>query len=335
MIDEQIKRKLSQAQLIGITAHIRPDGDAIGSVLGLGLSLLSTGKKVQMVLRDGVSHSFRHLEGANLVQHDFKEDCDLYIVLDSSDVKRTGGVLDNRKIDIAVDHHITNENFAAINLVIPEAVATSEILAERLPLWGLPLTLGVARALLTGIISDSIGFRTSNTTAKSLRLAAELVDLGANISELYNKALIYRSYAATNYWGHALARLQHEDNLVWTSLTLEDRASSGYAGNDDADLTNVLSSIDPLDVAVLFVEQKPDLTKVSWRARAGLDISELAHSFGGGGHPAAAGVEIKGSLVDVQKLILDATRKYLDQVRIMDSKSTPIMGGKTLAMEKK
>jgi bifunctional oligoribonuclease and PAP phosphatase NrnA len=333
MIDDQIKIKLNQAKIIGITAHIRPDGDAIGSLLGLGLSLMATGKKVEMVLRDGVSQSFRHLEGSELVKHEFKEECDLYITVDCSDLDRVGGVLKGKHIGLVIDHHITNGGFAEIDLVDPNAAATCEILAEKLPIWGLPLTTPVARALLTGIISDTIGFRTSNTTSKSLRLAAELMDLGANISDLYNKALIYRSYAATNYWGYALARLQHEDNMVWTSLTLEDRAASGYTGNDDADLTNILSSIDPLDVAILFVEQKSDLTKVSWRARAGLDISGLAASFGGGGHPAASGADMKGSLENVQKLIIEATRKYLDEIKVLDANSTPFMGGNHLPME--
>lgn len=330
MIDKQIKNSLFQAQIIGITAHIRPDGDAIGSLLGLGLALINAGKKVEMVLRDGVSQSFRHLDGSELIMREFSSDCDLNVVVDCSDLKRTGGVLDGRKVHIAIDHHVTNDNFADINLTEPSAVATSEILAERLPAWGLELTKPVACALLTGIISDSIGFRTSNTTAKSLRLAAGLMDLGANISELYNKALIYRSYAATNYWGYALSRLQHEDNLVWTSLTLEDRANSGYKGNDDADLTNILSSIDPLDVAVLFVEQKPDSVKVSWRARPGLDISALALSFGGGGHPAASGAEIDGKLSEVQKRVLDETRRYLDLTKVTELNGSSIMGGKTL-----
>lgn len=330
MIDEQIKTKFESAHLIGVTAHIRPDGDAIGSVLGLGMSLIQAGKNVQMVLKDGVSHSFRHLEGSEMIKSNFTEECDLYVAVDCSDIKRVGGVLDGKQVGVAIDHHITNDSYASVNLIVPEAVATCEILAEHLPLWGLPVTLPVARALLTGIISDSIGFRTSNTTAKSLRLAADLMDVGANISELYNKALIYRSYSATNYWGYALARLQHEDNLVWTSLTLQDRTNSGYSGNDDADLTNILSSIDPLDVAVLFVEQKADLTKVSWRARPGLDISPLATSFGGGGHPAASGAEIKGTLDEVESLVLTATRKYLDQIKVDETNGKHIMGGKDL-----
>lgn len=319
MSENLIKQKIDQAQHIGVTAHIRPDGDAIGSVLGLGLSLLAAGKQVEMVLKDGVSNSFRHLSGTDQIKRSFSDDCDLFIVVDCSDLKRTGGVLEGKTVGIVIDHHITNENFAELNLVEPSSVATCAILAQKLPAWGYPITPDVARALMTGILSDSIGFRTSNTTSASLRIAADLMDLGANISDLYNKALINRSFAATNYWGYALARLQHEDNLVWTALTLQDRANAGYQGNDDADLTNILSSIDPLDIAVLFVEQKADLTKVSWRARSGLDISSLAASFGGGGHPAAAGAEISGSLDVVQKLVLEATRNYLDTTKVIES----------------
>jgi Exopolyphosphatase-related proteins len=318
MLDEIIQKRLASAQQIGITTHIRPDGDAIGSLLGMGLSLLTAGKKVQLVLRDGLSNTFRYLEGNELIQREFGETCDLYIALDCSDLKRTGGVLEGKPVGLVVDHHITNENFGELNCVIPEAVATCAILAEKLPAWGLPITSAVARALLTGVISDSIGFRTSNTTARSLRIAADLMDRGANITELYNKALLSRSFAATKYWGFALSRMQREDNLVWTSLTLQDRKESGYQNNDDADLTNILSSIDPLDVAILFIEQKPDAVKVSWRARSGLDISPLATSFGGGGHPAASGADISGSMEDVQGQVLQATRIYLQQVKISE-----------------
>lgn len=315
MIDDQIRQRINSASKIGLVSHIRPDGDAIGALLGLGLTLEAAGKEVEMVLRDGVSATFRHLPGSDKVKKQFENQNDLVIVLDCSDLLRTGGVLGNRLPDINIDHHITNENFADINLVEPGSVATSAILTAHLPEWGVTIPQDAAKTLLTGILSDSIGFRTSNTSADSLRLAASLMDKGANISELYNKALLSRSFEASHYWGYALSRIEQQDGLIWTSLTLEDRKNAGYPGNDDADLINVLSSIDPLDIVVLFVEQKPDVTKVSWRARPGLDVSDLAHSLGGGGHPAAAGVEIKGSLEEVKEMILKMTREYLTQVK--------------------
>ncbi|KAF0110241.1 MAG: hypothetical protein FD147_1790 [Chloroflexi bacterium] len=325
MIQDQIRQSIHHANHIGITAHIRPDGDAIGAVIGFGLALQNAGKQVQMVLRDGVSQTFRHLQGFETIKHKFEEECDLYIVLDCSDLLRTGGVLDGHPVNISIDHHITNENFAEINLVIPEAVATSAILARLIPQLGYKIDLPVANALLTGILSDSIGFRTSNTNSEALRISADLMDIGANINHLYNKALISRPFEAAKYWGYALEKLEQSNGLVWTSLTLEDRKNAGYPGNDDADLINILSSIAPLDIVVLFVEQKPDLVKVSWRARPGLDISKIAHSLGGGGHPAAAGVECSGTMLQVQEKILKLTNEYLgslEEVAIESSQGT-------------
>ena len=207
-IISQIKQSIEAANKIGIVAHIRPDGDAYGSVLGLGLALIAVGKTVQMVLRDGVSNTFRHLPGADLIKKAFDDTCDLYIVVDSSDVKRTGGVLVDRQFDICIDHHVTNDLFARINYVDADSVATAAILAEMIPQLGLEIDKPVASALLTGILSDTIGFRTSNMNEGALRIAATLVEKGANIHSLYNKALITRPFDAAKYWGFALSRLQ-------------------------------------------------------------------------------------------------------------------------------
>ena len=316
MIDEQIKEMIKNAGIIGITSHIRPDGDAVGSVLALGLALDKAGKKVEMVLHSGVSKTFRHLAGTDLIKHSFSTDCDLYIVVDCSDEPRSGGVLKGHQADIVIDHHITNKGFGRVNLIDPQSVATCAILAEHMPRWGLTIDETVASALLSGIISDSIGFRTSNTTAHSLRIAADLMDKGADITRLYNKALISKPFESVNYWGFGLAKLQREDGLVWTTLSLEDRKNAGYSDEDDADLTNVLSSIEDIDIAVLFIEQKANRVKISWRARPGLDVASIADSLGGGGHPPAAGADLEGSLPDVQEKILKLTREYLNQVNI-------------------
>ncbi len=311
MIDQQISNLIHRSEKIGITSHIRPDGDAIGSVLGLGLALSAMGKLVEMVLQNGISRSFRHLAGAEQVQKSFSADNDLYIVVDCSDLERTGGILNDHEVDIVIDHHITNRGFGKVNLVEPESVAVCAILAEHMPRWGLTIDGDIASALLSGIISDSIGFRTSNTTASSLRIAADLMDKGADITSLYNKGLISKPFASVNYWGYGLARLERENGLVWTTLSLEDRRNAGYLDDDDADLTNILSSIEDMDVAVLFIEQRPDQVKVSWRARPGINVASIADSLGGGGHPAAAGVEVNGTLLEVKDMILNRTRDYL------------------------
>jgi phosphoesterase RecJ-like protein len=311
-LHEQIRQLIKGAGKILVASHIRPDGDAVGSLLGLGLALQGCGKTVSMVLADGVPASFRHLPGAPQITRKIQGTFDTTIVVDASDLVRIGSAFTGQVIDLNIDHHITNLNFARINFVDSQAEATAAILATHLPEWGLEITEPVAKALLTGIVSDTIGFRTSNVRPQTLRLAADLMDKGANLSELYNRALIRRSYEAARFWGLGLERLQREDRLVWTTLTLDDRVMSSYPGNDDADLVNILSSIEDSDICIIFVEQKNNHIKVSWRAQPGWDVSDVALQFGGGGHPAASGADITGSLSDVQEKVLTATRMLLN-----------------------
>lgn len=306
---DEITREFHLAQSVLITSHIRPDGDAVGSLLALGLSLQAAGKEVCMVLADGVPSSFRQLPGAAQVVRKAPDRAfDLAVVVDCSDLQRTGTSLAGRVVDINIDHHITNLNFARINLVRPDAQATCGVLADHLETWGLQISEQVAKALLTGLVTDTIGFRTSNVTAHTLRLAAMLMDRGANLAELYHRAIVRRSFEAVQYWGQGLSHVQRSGRLVWTSLSLADRQRAEYPGNDDADLVNVISAIDDSDIGLIFVEQQNGHVKVSWRAQPGWDVSQIALQFGGGGHPAAAGADIPGTLDEVQQQVLEATR---------------------------
>jgi bifunctional oligoribonuclease and PAP phosphatase NrnA len=308
---EAIRQRLTSANKILISSHIRPDGDAVGSVLGMGLALENAGKKVKMVLVDPVPPNFRFLEGSRRITQSIKGEFDTTIIVDSSDLQRIGAVNGERQPDIQIDHHVTNTNFAHLNLVDADAVATTAILVEILPQLGLEITPPIARALLTGIITDTIGFRTSNMTPQAMRLSADLMEAGADLPELYFHSLVQRSFTAARYWGMGLSTLQKKGRIIWTTLTQANRRFVGYNGNDDADLTNLLSSISESDIAILFIEQKDDHVKVSWRAQPGWDVSKIAFQFGGGGHPAAAGAEVRGTLEEVQETVLAATENLL------------------------
>ncbi len=306
---EAARRELHNTDRILIASHVRPDGDAVGSLLGLGLALQGAGKTVQMVLVDGVPSSESRLAGADRIRLKPDGDFGLTIVVDCSDLERIGEALDGYGIpDINIDHHVTNLNFARINLVQIDAASTAEILADLLPAWDLALTQPVASALLTGVITDTLGFRTSNVSPQTLRVAADLVEAGGNLHDLYFESLIKRSYPAARYWGQGLTKLQREGRLIWTTLTSEDRRTAGYTGRDDADLINVVSAIDETDVSLIFIEQNPSLVKVSWRSAPGFDVSQIALQFGGGGHKAASGADVRGTLDEVQEKVLTATR---------------------------
>jgi phosphoesterase RecJ-like protein len=309
---QQAGKRLSQAKHILIISHIRPDGDAIGSTLGFGLALQAEGKNVQMVLADGVPKEFHFLAASEQVKHQPEGDFDVIVTVDCSDLDRLGDVLEDLPSPtVNIDHHISNMNYAEINLVDHQAAATAEMLATYLPQWRLTIAKPVAEALLTGLITDTIGFRTPNVSPKTMRTAANLIEAGADISDLYQKALIDRSYASVRYWMEGLQSLEMKNGLVWVTLTLEDRQKADYPGNGDADLINLLSSIEEADIAVTFIEQEGEATKVSWRAKPGLDVSEVAAQFGGGGHKLASGATIQGNLADVRERVLEKTDALL------------------------
>ena len=310
----EIKDRLSVASNIVIASHVRPDGDAIGSLLGLGLALRDAGKSVQMILVDGAPASFKHLAGSELIKKEPVNGHDTFITVDCADFKRTGKVFENfGQPDINIDHHKTNENFGKLNLIEAEEVATSAILTAHLPEWGYKITQPIAAALLTGIITDTLGFRTSNTTPEALRQCATLMETGVDMPEIYMRALVKKTFPAAKYWGAGLSSLESKNGIVWGTLTVADRKAAGYGGNDDADLINMISAIDGNKVGMVFVEQTDNHVKISWRAlEAGVDVSPIAKHFQGGGHAAAAGADIRGSLSEVQKEVLEKTREMLN-----------------------
>jgi len=312
-ITAAINDRLRAAQKILITSHVRPDGDAVGSLLGLGLALQNAGKTVQMVLADGVPSSFRYLESSDRVRKVPDRDFDTFITVDCADFKRLGKPFqDFGQPDINIDHHITNERFGILNLIEGQEVATAAILTSYLPVWGYEITRPIAAALLTGIITDTLGFRTSNITPEALHQAAALMETGVDLSELYMRGLVHRSFSSARYWGMGLSKLESSDGIVWTTLSLADRKASGYDGNDDADLINMISAIEGHKVGLIFVEQRDNHVKISWRAlEQGVDVSTVAKQFGGGGHAAAAGADLPGALSEIQPLVLGKTKEML------------------------
>jgi phosphoesterase RecJ-like protein len=299
-------------RILGIT-HVNPDGDAIGSLLGFGLSLKAAGKEVVLHCADPVPEAFRFLPSVDEVTAKPEGEFDVVAVLDVSDPPRMGkfGAALPRAPDIQFDHHLTNPGYARINFIDVDAASTAELVAELLPGLGLPLTDEVAQCLLTGLVNDTLGFRTSNTTVKTLAIAQQLMAAGGSLHSIYDLSLFKRSYTAVRLWAEGLGRMQLKHRIVWALLPLEAREASGYQGSGDADLINVLTSVREADVAIVFVERPDGLVKLSWRSIPGINVAAIAAGFGGGGHAQAAGAEIAGTLAEVEERVLKATRAAL------------------------
>jgi phosphoesterase RecJ-like protein len=304
---------LTGADSIAVISHERPDGDAIGSLLATVTAFQQAGKNSTAHLVGGLPRRYSFLPGADSVNGKLPDSADLWVFVDASDSDRSGfpSELLPAQVDIQIDHHPTNTNFAKVNIVDDKAASTTQILFDFLPALGFEVDTAVASNLLVGLVTDTIGFRTHNVTSRVMEVAAELMRRGAPLADIYEKTLSERSYVSVHYWGKGLNRIKRANGLVWASLTLADRKEVGYPGSDDADLVNLLSKIDEAQIALVFVEQSPSSVKVSWRSTPEYDVSKTAFAFGGGGHKQAAGATIEGTLEEVEAQVLAATEALL------------------------
>ena len=302
-----------------LICHIAPDGDAIGSLTGLGRALRHEGLEPIIACSDPVPARFNYIPYVGAIVQDVSASFDLVISLDCSDLKRLGHFPQMptfRNVPLLnIDHHLTNLDFGNVNLVDPQASSAAEVVLRLLEYMALPLDAELATCLLTGIVADTRGLRTSNVTIQVMDAALRLMKAGASLPYITHHTLDRRPTTAIRLWGATLAQLHIEDRVIWTSIPLAMRRTAGYAGNGDAGLVSFLVSGDDADVAVVFVEREDSRIEVSLRAVPGFDVAQVALQLGGGGHALAAGCNLPGPLGEAQARVLAALRADLARQR--------------------
>ena len=302
-----------------VISHVRPDGDAYGSTLGLALSLQAMGKDVQVVNSDGLSPLFEFLPGSkSLSEKPSTPEADrLIIAVDCADKKRLGPVFDQwqRTPDVNIDHHISNPGYSALNLIDAESPATAQVLYEIITALQWPLTAEVAANLYVGIMTDTGNFRYRQTTARTFEVAARLVAAGADPTDLSEAC--YQSYRAE--WllliGEMFKAIHFTDRnrVAWFSLTPEMYVRSGAIPDETEGLIEYLQSVKTVEVAFL-LETLPDgLTRASMRSRGTVDVQRICQEFGGGGHRLAAGLRTKLDPTALEKRLLELIATQLPQ----------------------
>ena len=288
--------------------HINPDGDAIGSLTGLGRVLAGLGKRPILVCADPVPPELSFVPGAALISPEVTGPFDLAILLDCSELARCGRGDRRRALDglplINIDHHVTNLGYGTIDIVDPSASSTAEVILRLLEHMECALDALTATCLLTGIVTDTRGFRTSNVTVQTMEAALRLVRAGAEMSTITQEALDRRSIGALRLWGAALSAAQVDARVIWVTIPLAMPQEVGFAGAGDAGLASYLVGAEGTDAAAVFVEQGNNTVEVGLRASPGFDVSHVALRFGGGGHALAAGCAQQGPLYEVVKRVL-------------------------------
>jgi len=307
---------LRRAQRIVAITHVAPDGDAIGSLLGFTHAMRGLGKLVTPACQDSAQAKFDYLNGVHEIRQTADGHYDLIVAIDSSDLQRLGDVFipgaHARLPMVVFDHHVTNTMFGTVNVVEPAASSTSEIILKLLRRMNLPVTGEIAAALLTGVITDSLAFRTSSTTPDTLAAAMELMRAGVSLADITRKSLVLRSYDSLKFLAAGITASQIEDGIVYACITRRLRKEIGTKEDrGDGGLVGTLVTAMEARIAAVFVENPDGTIEVGLRAAPGYDVSQVAFELGGGGHAAAAGCTIPGPMRDAVNRVLPRLRQVI------------------------
>jgi len=318
-IVQRILEAIRESRTICVVGHVRPDGDCIGSQLGLTLALRNEGKKVVCWNQDIMPQKYRFLDRDGTIQQPkrgMKFDC--VIATDCASFERLGSVgpfIARRKPVINIDHHESNTRYGDLNWVSPRDPSTGELIYRLLKAARWQITRPIADCLFAAVSTDTGSFQYATTRPATLHVAGELVSHGADLARICDE--VYQSYplSRVRLLKHVYSRfrLTHNDQIAWFWLRKSDFTRTGADSADSEGLIDHIRAIEPVVIACVFEELEPELTRVSLRSKTDkVNVNEIAALFGGGGHAAAAGARIPGNPASVQRRVLTAVKKALN-----------------------
>lgn len=312
---DNIIEEIDKAKNIVILTHENPDGDAIGSSLALYAGLKQLGKNTDVIIPE-YSQTFEFLPNSNEIKKEGKNEVyDLAIALDCGDIKRLNGFakyFEDANTKISIDHHSSNTMFADYNFVNPMAPACCQILVIVLEALGVIIDKEIGTCLLTGIITDTGGFKYKGVTAETFEFVAELLNRGVNVSDVYKKVLQTISKTRFELTRIAANRLEflEDGKITFTYITKEDEEKLGARNNDHDGIVERGRDIEGVEVSI-FLRETDNGYKISLRSNEYVNVSDICLMFGGGGHIRAAGGNINLPFEQAKAKIVEECKKHL------------------------
>jgi phosphoesterase RecJ-like protein len=301
-----------------VTAHARPDGDAVGSLLACWMMLQRMGKRADMALSDGVPRIYRGLPCASLVQKwsRVRGDYDAVILLECDGIERTRlEGLENRFL-INIDHHTSGREFANVNWIDSDACAVAEMIYRLVAAAGIDITREMATCLYAAVLSDTGSFCYEGTDAHTFELARNLVRKGADPVRIAQDIYFSNPAAKIHLLGAALANLHYEDHLAWLWVSQHDMERTHAAEEDCEGIVNYAIGIAGMEVAVFLRELADHRVRLSLRSKGKVNVATIAERFGGGGHENASGCTLDGPLAAATDLILAYLRNEMEKAPV-------------------
>lgn len=303
-----------------ITAHVRPDGDSLGSSLALYWILVALGKEAVVIMRDRVPHAYRSLPGADDVQTmpAIVDHFDGAFVIECSDIDRPGLVGLEKQNVVNIDHHSTTALFGNINWIDSTASAVGEMIYNLCKALGVTPTKEIATCTYTALLTDTGSFQFSNTTERTFKIASELVRRGVEPATV-SQALFYSyPYSKIKLLGLALSTLERDETgqIAWIRVD-RDAMVDAAADEEDADgIVNYGLSIADVKAVALFKELDDNTWRISLRSKNKINVARVAEQFGGGGHKNASGCSAEGAYEDISSRVITSLKEAIFGVRV-------------------
>jgi phosphoesterase RecJ-like protein len=306
-----------------ITAHVRPDGDSLGSSLALYWILKALGKDPVVIMRDRAPRQYRWLPGADdvLVMPEVSEMFDGAFVIECSDIDRPGLVGLELQNVVNIDHHSTTAHFGNINWIDATASAVGEMVYNLCKALGVTPTREIAMCVYTALLTDTGSFQFSNTTDRTFKIASELVRRGVEPAKV-SQALFYSyPYSKIKLLGLALSTLERDTSgqVAWVCVSLDDMERAEANEEDSDGIVNYALSVGDVEAVAFFKEVSPEVYRVSLRSKGKINVARVAEKFGGGGHKNASGCTVAGEFDDIRRDVVERLREAVLAVTAITS----------------
>lgn len=319
MTIKDISKVLESYDKIGITCHVSPDGDAMGSSLALYEVLRKLGKHPYIISKESIEETFKFLPNADKVNEDnseVEENTDCVVVLDCGNVERINGNIDvnsNEYDVINIDHHKSNDMYGKFNYVDDTSASVGQIIYEIMEEMGVELDENIAKCIYTSILTDTGSFRHSGTSKKTHEIAGMLINTGIDFSEIHRTIFDNKKFERIKLYGKVIdtIKLDCNDRLCTMYIKESFLKELGLENEDTSDLLSFGTKIGSVEVTALIKEFKGGV-KVSLRSKNIVDVSAVAENFGGGGHIRAAGFAVENASVEeVKEKLIEIVGKEL------------------------
>ena len=313
---DEILKQIQKAEKIVILTHESPDGDAVGSSLAMKLIIEKLEKTADVIIPE-YSRLFNFLPSAEAIMTDSEiKNYDLAISVDCATLKRMAKkeYFENAKTTIVIDHHGSNTMYGDLNYVNPASPACCEVIAGMLKYYEIDITKDIGTCLMTGIITDTGGFRHVGITPETFEFTADLIRLGVDVPDIYKRTLNTKTRANFELSKRVMDRMEilEDGKVTFTYMNKKDEEEVGAEPGDHEGLVEIGRDIEGVEVSI-FIRQKEneEAYKISMRSGNKVNVSDICFLFGGGGHPRAAGALIQGNVEQVKEKVMKEVRKAL------------------------